>query len=129
MSKREHNTALRSLRLPVFRVRPKERQPRRKKSRWAKWAVLAFAALATVLIISDTAFAQCAMCRTAMLNSPEGQKLARGFNHGILLLLSVPFFVVGTIAFRLRKVYLGGREGAVREESPPQEIHPRSCRV
>jgi hypothetical protein len=37
--------------------------------------------------------------------------------------------VVGTIAFRLRKVYLGSRGGAVREESPPQEIHPRSCRV
>ncbi len=91
--------------------------------------MLAFAALATVLVASDTAFAQCAMCRTAMLNSPEGQKLARGFNDGILFLLSVPFFVVGTIAFRLRKVYLGSREGAVREESPPQEIHPRSCRV
>ena len=129
MSKREHNTALRSLQLPVFRVRPKERQPRRKKSRWAKWAVLAFAALAILLVASDTAFAQCAMCRTAMLNSPEGQKLARGFNDGILFLLSVPFFVVGTIAFRLRKVYLGSREGAVREEPPPQEIHPGSCRV
>ncbi|MEE8607582.1 MAG: hypothetical protein V3S55_08260 [Nitrospiraceae bacterium] len=129
MSKREHNTALRSLQRWAFRVRPKERQPRRKKSRWAKWAVLAFAALAILLVASDTAFAQCAMCRTAMLNSPEGQKLARGFNDGILFLLSVPFFVVGTIAFRLRKVYLGSREGAVHEESLPQKIHARSCRV
>ncbi len=91
--------------------------------------MLAFAVLATVLIISDTAFAQCSMCRTAMLNSPEGQKLARGFNDGILFLLSVPFFVVGTIAFRLRKVYLGSREGAVHKESLPQKIHPGSCRV
>ena len=129
MSKREHSAALRSLRLLAFRVCPKERQPRRKKSRWAKWTLLTFTALAILLVASDTAFAQCAMCRTAMLNSPEGQKLARGFNDGILFLLSVPFFVVGTIAFRLRKVYLGSREGAVREESPPQEIHARSCRV
>ncbi len=129
MSKREHNTALRSLRLPVSRLRLREQPPQRKKSKWAKWTLLAFAALAILLVASDTAFAQCAMCRTAMLNSPEGQKLARGFNDGILFLLSVPFFVVGTIAFRLRKVYLGSREGAVRKEPPPQEIHARSCRV
>lgn len=42
----------------------------------------------------QTVRAQCAMCKTGLLNSPEGQALARGFNTGILFLLSVPFLLV-----------------------------------
>ncbi len=77
--------------------------------------LLAFAALAIVLVASDAAFAQCAMCRTAMLNSPEGQKLARGFNDGILFLLSVPFFVVSVIACLVRKACVSARENPTYE--------------
>lgn len=44
-------------------------------------------------------FAQCALCKTALVNSAEGQKMASGFNTGILFLLSVPFLLVGTVAF------------------------------
>lgn len=49
------------------------------------------------LMAADLVWAQCAMCKTGLLNSPEGQKLASGFNAGILFLLSVPFLIVGTL--------------------------------
>ncbi|MFQ5789271.1 MAG: hypothetical protein ACE5JI_02230 [Acidobacteriota bacterium] len=38
--------------------------------------------------------AQCAMCRSALLSSPEGQAMAAGFNQGILFLLAAPFLIV-----------------------------------
>lgn len=42
--------------------------------------------------------AQCAMCRTALTESPEGQQLADGFNTAILFLLGAPYLVFGTLA-------------------------------
>ena len=42
--------------------------------------------------------AQCAMCRTALTQSPEGQQLAAGFNSAILFLLGAPYLVFGTLA-------------------------------
>lgn len=47
--------------------------------------------------VRETVLAQCAMCKTGLLNSPEGQVLARGFNAGILFLLSVPFLLVTVV--------------------------------
>ena len=38
--------------------------------------------------------AQCAMCRTAIESSPEGQAMAAGFNQAILFLLAAPFLIV-----------------------------------
>jgi hypothetical protein len=49
--------------------------------------------------------AQCAMCRTALTNSPEGQGLAPEFNRAILLMIAAPYVVFGTVglvAFRGR---------------------------
>ncbi len=67
-----------------------------------------FALGATVILLvgSDIASAQCAMCRTSLMNSPEGQRLANGFNIAILFLLSAPFVVVGTIAFLIFRLHL-----------------------
>ncbi|GBC82355.1 hypothetical protein HRbin10_01478 [bacterium HR10] len=56
------------------------------------WGVLLLGLAERVL------WAQCAMCRTGLLNSPEGQQWASGFNRGILFLLAVPFVIVGGIA-------------------------------
>lgn len=53
----------------------------------------AFPALATNLA------AQCAMCRTALTNSPEGQRWAHGINAGIFLLLAAPLLIVASMAF------------------------------
>ena len=68
--------------------------------------MLAIAAILVLLAASDVVFAQCAMCRTGLQNSPEGQKLVSGFNSGILFLLSAPFVVVGTIAFLIFRPHL-----------------------
>ncbi len=76
--------------------------------RWAKpilW--IAVGAAAALLFASDGVWAQCAMCRTALLKSPEGQELAQGFNSGILFLLSAPFMVGGVIAFAIIRARLG----------------------
>ncbi len=82
--------------------------------RWVKPILFAMMAMVVFLVVCDVALAQCAMCRTGLLNSPEGQRLANGFNSGILFLLSAPFVVVGTVAlliFRphLRRALLAGR--------------------
>lgn len=57
------------------------------------------AVIVALLIISEVAFAQCAMCKTALLASPEGQEMAKSFNNAILFLLGIMYLVVGTMAF------------------------------
>jgi hypothetical protein len=49
-------------------------------------------------LMDSVAWAQCAMCKTGLTNSPEGQRLASGFNTGILFLLAAPFLIVGVFA-------------------------------
>ena len=51
-----------------------------------------------VLLGAGPLAAQCAMCRTALSESPEGRQLASGFNHAILFLLPFPYLVFGTLA-------------------------------
>lgn len=61
---------------------------------------------AIVLALGGDALAQCAMCRTALESSAEGQLAAASFNHGILFLLAAPFLIVALIAvamFRARR--------------------------
>ena len=50
-----------------------------------------------MLLLPETASAQCAMCRRA-LQSPEGQQMVAAFRSGILVLLAAPFSLVGVIA-------------------------------
>jgi hypothetical protein len=57
------------------------------------------ACLVVSLFATANLSAQCAMCRTALTNSPEGQRWAHGINAGILLLLLAPFLIAGLIAF------------------------------
>ena len=58
--------------------------------------------------------AQCAMCRTALTNSPEGQEMIAGFDNAILFLLAVPLVIFGTVVFLLwraarKRALVGGR--------------------
>jgi len=64
----------------------------------AKVTLLAATIMITASVTTDVVFAQCSMCKTALVNSAEGQRLASGFNSGILFLLCVPFMIAGTIA-------------------------------
>ena len=61
--------------------------------------VIAFAAL------EASGWAQCAMCRTALESSPEGQAIAGGFRKGILLLLAAPYAILGTISYVALRAY------------------------
>lgn len=68
--------------------------------RWQRYGpLLAFAALAMVLVLHpEPAAAQCAMCRTAF-DSPEGRKLIAAFRSGVVFLLAVPVVTLGTVAY------------------------------
>ena len=69
----------------------------------------AFAAAAAVVVailaMEGTGWSQCAMCRTALENSAEGQAMAEGFRHGIVLLLAVPYAIAGSVGFGLFKAF------------------------
>ena len=66
----------------------------------SRWKVLA-ASLGLVVALTavgvSPAEAQCAMCRTALSQSAEGQQLQAGFNSAILFLLGAPYLVFGTL--------------------------------
>jgi len=59
----------------------------------------------TVLVLEGTGWSQCAMCRTALENSVEGQAVAEGFRYGIIFLLTVPYAIAGTISFGLFRAF------------------------
>jgi hypothetical protein len=65
----------------------------------AVWLLSAGILLGCVLLSAPDLSAQCAMCRTALTQSEEGQRWARGINAGILLLLAAPFLIAGSAAF------------------------------
>ena len=63
--------------------------------------------LAIIFLISleIPAWAQCSMCRTALESSPEGKVLASSFAHGILMMLVLPYAVIGTFGFIIYRAY------------------------
>ncbi len=63
---------------------------------------LGFVALITFAV---PAWAQCAMCRTALESSAEGRMLASSFAQGVLILLFVPYAIFGTIAYAVYRAY------------------------
>ena len=84
-------------------TRPHSRLRTRRANRTGASQTLrrAVTASAFTLVLSSVAAAQCAMCRTALTNSPEGQRWARGIDHGIVLLLAAPFLIAGRVLFSI----------------------------
>ena len=70
---------------------------------------------AVMTLLSAPADAQCALCVTALENSPEGRGMAGSFNRGILFLLAAPYAIFGTVGvvvFRAhRKKKLASQRG------------------
>lgn len=52
----------------------------------------------TILFFSIDVDAQCAMCR-AVLESEEGLSTAKGINNGIIYLMSIPYILIGGLAY------------------------------
>ena len=61
-------------------------------------AVLLAVAVIATAAFAGPAFAQCAMCKTVLTGSHEGQLVARQLNEAILLLFFAPYVVFGSFA-------------------------------
>ncbi|NQX85672.1 MAG: hypothetical protein HRT67_07175 [Flavobacteriaceae bacterium] len=61
-----------------------------------------FCTAVTVFCLLSYSTAQCAMCR-AVLESEEGQNAAEGINNGIVYLMTIPYLLVGGVAFLIYK--------------------------
>lgn len=70
-----------------------------------KSLTMGLAVLAALLVLHGTGWSQCAMCRAALANSPEGQAVAGGFRHGIIFLLAAPYAIIGSIAFGVVRAF------------------------
>ncbi len=66
---------------------------------------VALAAGAVILTMEGTGWSQCAMCRTALENSIEGQAMAEGFRYGIVFLLAVPYAIAGSVGVGLLRAF------------------------
>jgi hypothetical protein len=78
----------------------------------AAWTLLACGLLA---LLAAPAAAQCVMCKTALTGSAEGRAMTARFNHGILLMVFAPYFVMAgfvVVVFRERLVRGAARFGA-----------------
>ncbi|MDG2371930.1 MAG: hypothetical protein P8L83_04900 [Flavobacteriaceae bacterium] len=64
---------------------------------------LFFLGLILILFI-DPVSAQCSMCR-AVLESEEGQQMAKGINNGIVYLMAIPYILVALVGWRIFKIY------------------------
>jgi len=64
-----------------------------------------FLVLLVFLLLEGTGWAQCAMCRTALENSVDGEAVIKGFRHGILFLLAAPYAILSGISFGIFKAY------------------------
>ncbi len=63
-----------------------------------------------VMMFSAGQLFACPMCWSALTHSPEGARMADGFQSGILLLIMTPFLLAGVIGFRIYKA-LSSRAG------------------
>jgi hypothetical protein len=78
---------------------------------------LVLAALVVTVVFYGPVHAQCAMCVTALENSPEGKGMAASFNRGILFLLAVPYAILGTVGVVLFRAHRK-KQAAARRANP-----------
>jgi hypothetical protein len=65
-----------------------------------QWILFAALTLVFFLMTGEDLLAQCPMCRaTAESNLANGGTEGRGLNNGILYLLGMPYFLIGTVAY------------------------------
>lgn len=58
--------------------------------------------LVLLLLLPETAEAQCAMCR-AVLESEDNVAAAEGINNGIMYLMAIPYVLVGVLFYFVYK--------------------------
>lgn len=68
--------------------------------------VLIVLVLVSIAILDTSAFAQgCAMCRTALEQSPEGRAMAKSFDYAILFLMGIPYAMFGAAGIAIYRAY------------------------
>jgi ABC-type Fe3+ transport system permease subunit len=77
------------------------------------------ACMAIVLLLPWDLAAQCQMCRTALTQSPEGQRWSHGINAGIILLLATLFLIVGSTLLVIYHTRVLGRLRDIRARLAP----------
>ena len=83
------------------------------------WAVAVLAVGLLALAAAPPAFAQCAMCKTAVTGSPEGQHLAHQLNLAILMMVAAPYVIASTVAGVLFRRQIGARLAPWRKRLSP----------
>src|SRR5262245_8215656 len=62
--------------------------------------------LMVAAMLNVSAFAQgCAMCKTALEQSPEGRAMAKSFDYGILFLMGFPYMMIGAAGIAIYRAY------------------------
>jgi hypothetical protein len=70
---------------------------------------VALRATAAISIAGCNNLLACPNCWRSLASSPEGMRMADGFQHGIFFLLLMPFVLAGTIGYRIYKMQLRRR--------------------
>jgi len=83
-----------------------------------RFAVMFLLAIIVMCAFQVPAQAQCAMCRTALENSPEGKGMASSFNHGIVFLLAIPYALFGTIGVVVYRAHRKKKAAARQADNP-----------
>jgi hypothetical protein len=89
---------------------------------------VALVALGLAAAVAAPAGAQCVMCKTALTGSAEGRAMTAHFNHGILLMVFAPYFIMAgfvVVVFREHLVRRAVRLGAsvrARLEAVPARL-------
>ena len=73
---------------------------------------------ALALLLPEAAAAQCAMCKTALTDSPEGRDIGEQFNRGILVMIGAPYLVFGVVGAALFREKLQAAWRRVRRAGP-----------
>jgi hypothetical protein len=58
----------------------------------------------------------CSLCRSALENSAEGRAVASSFNHGILMMLILPYGLFGTFGLFIYRAYR--KKSKERQQDP-----------
>jgi len=65
------------------------------------------AAVVAAVLLAPPAFAQCAMCKTALTSSPEGRHMAGQLNLAIMMMVFSPYVIAATVAGVLFRRQIG----------------------
>ncbi len=65
--------------------------------------IIVFLTLVLFVLGYNIGYSQCSMCR-AVLQSEEGQAIAKGINNGIIYLMAIPYILVGLVGWKVFQI-------------------------